>query len=168
MVMSRFTQRPQRQTGTGARQGQRPIHIATPSRDAGDAKCANCNQAGHIAQQCTRPKLATDQRRCHTCNKQGHLSRQCPDKDKAARANVVAQSQGATGTSAAQEKVAFFWVIEGDFNGGPPARWAQRRATTFGDLPVQEPRTTQRERREARCSTSTPQHLGLGLSNAYH
>ena len=102
----------------------------------------------HIAQQCTRLKLTTNQRRCHTCNKPGHLSRQCPDKDKAARANVGAQSQAAPVASAAQERVAFFRVIEDDSNGVPPAPGAQRRATTIGDLPVQKPRTTQRERRD--------------------
>ena len=52
VVMSRFAQRRQRQMETGARKGQRPIRSATPPRDAKDAKCANCNQAGHTAQQC--------------------------------------------------------------------------------------------------------------------
>ena len=48
LVMSRFAQRRQRQTDTGARKGQPLIRTATPPRDAKDAKCANCIRQGTL------------------------------------------------------------------------------------------------------------------------
>ena len=54
----------------------------TPPRGAKDAKCANCNQTGHTAQNCSKPKKAISDRLCHTCNKPGHVARRCLEKDK--------------------------------------------------------------------------------------
>ena len=61
-----------------------------PPRDVNDVKCANCNEKGHTAQQCKRPKVESKDRKCHTCGLPGHIAAKCPDKDKRrAKANVV-------------------------------------------------------------------------------
>ena len=86
LVMSRFAQRRQK---TQRRPG------APPPRDAKEAECANCNQMGHTAQACNRPKLPIDQRKCHICDKTGHIAFKCPDKDKSkksGRTNMVAEA----------------------------------------------------------------------------
>ncbi len=126
MEMSRFAQR---------RQGSAPMigpaqqaAARAPPRDAHDAKCANCNQTGHTAQQCGRPKLAMDQRKCHVCDKSGHLARNCPDNKR--KANIVHTDQ-------IDEKPARLGVL------------------TLGDLPIQRARLSQRQRRTARADPGT-------------
>ena len=54
-----------------------------PPREIRDAKCANCNQTGHTAQECSRPKVEFSQRKCHKCGKVGHLARNCTEKETA-------------------------------------------------------------------------------------
>ena len=108
LVMSKFQQRRLRQPT----RKQQQTRTAAPPRSAEDSRCANCNQKGHTAQACIRPKVTMDQRRCHVCNKTGHLARACPDKDKA-KANMIAAEPSA----AAATREAFLGVIEDDHVG---------------------------------------------------
>ena len=81
LVIPRFAQRRQRQAARrSAANTSTSVLKRTPPRDVRDMKCANCNQQGHTAMQCNRPKVPNDQRKCHTCGKVGHLARACPEK----------------------------------------------------------------------------------------
>ena len=74
LVVSRFQRRravaaPKRKAGPPPKQPDGP----GPPRDVRDVKCANCNQTGHTALECSRPKLELNQRKCHKCGKTGHI-----------------------------------------------------------------------------------------------
>ena len=84
LVMSKHAQRRMRQPTRSQ------TSSSGPPRDVNDVKCANCNEKGHTAQQCKRPKVESKDRKCHTCGLPGHIAAKCPDKDKRrAKANVV-------------------------------------------------------------------------------
>ena len=64
LVVSRFQRRragpaPKKKAGPTPRAAGR----AGPPRDVREVKCSNCNQAGHTAQECSRPKLEVSQRK---------------------------------------------------------------------------------------------------------
>ncbi|XP_071056956.1 uncharacterized protein [Onthophagus taurus] len=40
-------------------------------------KCYNCNESGHLAVNCSRPK----KRRCFSCNQPGHIASECTNKN---------------------------------------------------------------------------------------
>ena len=127
--------------------GGRPCPIApspAPPRDARDVKCAYCNEPGHSALQCTRPKLSLEERRCHVCNKVGHAARRCPDASKPT--NESANSVGE------REKEAF--VIRSDeygFQSVRPGRCAiSRQGFSLGDMPITNRSGSHRERRAGR------------------
>ncbi|XP_064466392.1 uncharacterized protein LOC135377709 [Ornithodoros turicata] len=54
--------------------------------EEGDPKCYNCNEYGHVARDCSRPKRAL---LCLRCGKTGHTQRHCSDFVKRNETNVV-------------------------------------------------------------------------------
>lgn len=55
-----------------------------------DGLCYNCGEKGHIATQCSKPKMIS----CYSCGKPGHLSRDCPEKGR----QIVAETKENKGT----------------------------------------------------------------------
>jgi hypothetical protein len=41
--------------------------------DKGEPKCYNCNDFGHMAKECKKPKNTT----CYNCGKEGHIAKYC-------------------------------------------------------------------------------------------
>ena len=50
-----------------------PVEVSTPKSFA---KCFNCNEVGHMSNECTKPKNVSS-KTCHKCGKEGHKSFQC-------------------------------------------------------------------------------------------
>jgi len=40
--------------------------------------CANCNNKGHRARDCTEPRK-TGKRGCKNCGQEGHIAKECPE-----------------------------------------------------------------------------------------
>ncbi|XP_040367269.1 uncharacterized protein LOC112177433 [Rosa chinensis] len=55
-----------------ARAAAAPARVA-PNRPVVNPKCFNCNEMGHVARDCTKPKNLA----CFTCGQTGHFSRDC-------------------------------------------------------------------------------------------
>ena len=71
-------------TATGKNEGKNKLKPRTSQETAGrsttDIKCYNCNQAGHLAKNCIKPKR--DRGSCFQCGATNHKLRDCPQKGK--------------------------------------------------------------------------------------
>lgn len=73
-----------------------------PRRGAGppagrDHICFNCNQSGHWAKDCPKPKNTGE---CYSCGKLGHAQRDCPEA-RGAQGHGQGQGQGQAGAPSA-------------------------------------------------------------------
>ena len=135
-------QRRQRRGGPGA--ARRPN---TPPRDAKDLKCANCGGPGHIAANCTKPKVPIDQRKCHTCGKTGHLARACPNKSNAKLAIEDGTLDSATARGGSTR---ILCIKDEDGFTRVHKKRPMPRGGLLGDLPVFDGHGNQAERRANR------------------
>jgi hypothetical protein len=77
----RFNSQPARPTGTS--RDERPRE---------DRRCVNCNEKGHSAADCKKPKVDFKDRKCFECGKPGHTANRCPEarRNDGKRSNVNA------------------------------------------------------------------------------
>ena len=57
-----------------------------PPRDVSDWTCPNCNEKGHLGQDCPRPKVDLKMRKCFICGAPGCVAKTCPKKKAMAKA----------------------------------------------------------------------------------
>lgn len=57
---------------------EKPGVICKDENKSEGIRCFNCNQSGHRAKECTKPKR--DRGSCYECGEQGHVLRNCPRK----------------------------------------------------------------------------------------
>ncbi|XP_062020969.1 uncharacterized protein LOC133737437 [Rosa rugosa] len=60
-----------------ARAAAAPARVA-PNRQVANPKCFNCNEMGHVARACTKPKNLA----CFTCGQTGHFSKDCTQQGR--------------------------------------------------------------------------------------
>ncbi|XP_062028654.1 uncharacterized protein LOC133744583 [Rosa rugosa] len=60
-----------------ARAAAAPARVA-PNRPVANPKCFNCNEMGHVARACTKPKNLA----CFTCGQTGHFSKDCTQQGR--------------------------------------------------------------------------------------
>ena len=73
---------PQRKAVAGDAGGGRQAKPPAQARAQADMTCPNCLEKGHDKDQCTKPKIAVEERKCFICKKAGHRAFQCPDKPR--------------------------------------------------------------------------------------
>lgn len=86
-----------------------------------EIRCFNCNQSGHRAKECTKPKR--DRGSCYECGEQGHVLRNCPRKQKKPTVSADADSKKDTAqvTSVTEKSIVdneYLKIIEFEMNSG--------------------------------------------------
>ena len=121
--------------------------VSTCPRDPKDTKCANCNQTGHTAATCTKPKRAMADRLCHVCNKPGRLARRCPDRDKQKPAMVGTEQAPQL---AIADKPYVVCMVDEEGYTTVSHKKPKPRGVQLGELPMQSRGASQKERRANR------------------
>ena len=60
--------------------------VKPPPRNISDMTCPNCNEKGHLGQDCPKPKIYMKARKCFICGAVGCIAKTCPKKKEMAKA----------------------------------------------------------------------------------
>ena len=82
----------QRRWGNGNAKGGGKGSGKGSGKCSSDLTCVNCGRKGHVAANCTMPKVELNKRPCFICGKVGHLARQCPNKSSAPPLKMIADA----------------------------------------------------------------------------
>ena len=84
----------QKGRGKGGK-GKGSFRGASLPKGGGQARCANCGDAGHSTQACPKPRVDPSQRLCFICNERGHRAANCPKKPTGGKgANMASNADG--------------------------------------------------------------------------
>ncbi len=60
--------------------------VRPPPRNVADLTCPNCNEKGHLGQDCPTPKVDLKARKCFICGATGCVAKTCPNRKETAKA----------------------------------------------------------------------------------